>query len=505
MVRSLPPELLDKIFSYASNNQATISACRLASRNFSFLSSPYLLATIVWARRLKTLTKFQEVVNHRYFRKHVTELIYDSSHFSADYADNFRFYQQAYASEARPRVDTLWTKRRMADAENLEWLSQSIIGDDDTIRHYEQAAFETDTNRRVINFCNGAYKSYPDYCMHRRSQMLLQEDIDLPRRALCLAFYDLPKLKKITFTDWRGLAKDDESYNQCARRLWGDMLAPTMIAPYKSRNFRSLANLVWSIPDYAFGQIETLAGGPHMFEEDVATDNDPRIPQYIHRRVFTKDVTPTFQRLFAGLRSLRLPIAVGGTLARWDPEESDVCLREALTSATQLTKLSLSIWEAEHDGGLWQSGGDDDHPVASEIYLSELHFPQLKHLDLTRWLMPQNLLHDFLSRHAPTLRELRFIDCVVDSDAIAMAEWAGENLDLTGIELDNARATGKPRMTWWVAQNKGAPRNYGVLDEGDEPIWLAGRNNMIVKEQWRERLVNSAEGHCDWIFKKRTV
>jgi hypothetical protein len=77
----LPPELLTRIFAFVSYDRPHIDIAniRLASRQFYDLSSPFLLDTVVIANRLDTLQKTSEILDHPYFSKHVTRLVWDAS------------------------------------------------------------------------------------------------------------------------------------------------------------------------------------------------------------------------------------------------------------------------------------------------------------------------------------------------------------------------------------------------------------------------------------------
>ena len=80
-IHILSNELFDRIFSFLSEDKQAIGACRLACRLFKDLSSPYLIARVVFARRLKTIARLNEIVEHDYFHKYVTELICDVSYY----------------------------------------------------------------------------------------------------------------------------------------------------------------------------------------------------------------------------------------------------------------------------------------------------------------------------------------------------------------------------------------------------------------------------------------
>jgi hypothetical protein len=90
----LPPELLSRIFAFVSYDRphVDIANIRLAFRQFHDLSSPFLLTTVVIADRLDTLQKLSEVLDHPYFSKHITRLVWDASFY--EHIEDLRHYQE---------------------------------------------------------------------------------------------------------------------------------------------------------------------------------------------------------------------------------------------------------------------------------------------------------------------------------------------------------------------------------------------------------------------------
>ena len=113
-----------------------------------------------------------------------------------------------------------------------------------------------------------------------------------------------------------------------------------------------------------------------------------------------------------------------------------------------------------------------------KCYLNDLYFPRLNCLELRNWVMPETGVRSLLSKHALTLRELRLIECHVDGDMHLMGKCAGQNLALTGIRIED-EAVLDP--IWF----EDAPESIGTLAPYDEPLWLAGRENLIVREDMR--------------------
>jgi hypothetical protein len=96
----LPEELANQIFGFVTGERSLASPnCCLVSRDFFILRSPYLVTTAVVALRKKTLRKLQEVMDHPYFRKHVTHLVWDISAFE----DRLYFGVGKYTMTDTPR------------------------------------------------------------------------------------------------------------------------------------------------------------------------------------------------------------------------------------------------------------------------------------------------------------------------------------------------------------------------------------------------------------------
>ncbi|KAK5131136.1 hypothetical protein LTR08_001284 [Meristemomyces frigidus] len=98
---TLPPELLARVFSYLSGSCNDIATCRLVCYAFRELSSPFLITQVVFATRHKTIKKLREVAEHPYFRRYVTNLVWDASFFSPSIALDW----ERYSAECAESLD----------------------------------------------------------------------------------------------------------------------------------------------------------------------------------------------------------------------------------------------------------------------------------------------------------------------------------------------------------------------------------------------------------------
>jgi hypothetical protein len=121
----LPAELATRILDYVfAGRSPDFAKCRLACQNLHTLSSPYLIRTVVVAERLEALQKLCEVMFHPYFRKYVTTLIWDASHYESNISSDYNAYTNAFnkSEHLATSKDVAYIKAREADAELLKAL-----------------------------------------------------------------------------------------------------------------------------------------------------------------------------------------------------------------------------------------------------------------------------------------------------------------------------------------------------------------------------------------------
>ena len=252
IVVSLPNELVSRVFSFLAEDKETIKACRLVCRTFKESSSPFLITRVVFARRMKTIAYFNEIVHHDYFHKYVTELLYDASSYDEMLATEWSAYLPACEEAPQEFLDDEdWVQGKHEDL--AFW--RSIYGTEgvlsERILHPAQAADTATGDRSVLTdgaethdnnsdpeiigsedgvdkaFWFGCRRSYLDYYRRYEAERRTKHGGMIPR-LLERAFSKLTSLRSVFLADWRSLAKDGESCSECARRLFGNTLAPTV-------------------------------------------------------------------------------------------------------------------------------------------------------------------------------------------------------------------------------------------------------------------------------------
>jgi hypothetical protein len=127
-ILTLSNEMLDRIFSFLSEDKQAIGACRIACRLFKELSSPYLIIRVVFARRLKTIARLNEIVEHDYFHRHVTELICDVSYYCENRATDWDTYYRECLNAPQLLRDAEWAQRKLE--EQTIWSEIEQLRDD---------------------------------------------------------------------------------------------------------------------------------------------------------------------------------------------------------------------------------------------------------------------------------------------------------------------------------------------------------------------------------------
>ncbi|PPJ55626.1 hypothetical protein CBER1_03692 [Cercospora berteroae] len=479
-ISNLPPELLSRIFSFL-DARADVASCRLTCHGFHEHSSPFLITQVVFAARIEAIARLFDVVDHPYFSKHVTRLLYDASFFDPDraedpqtYADlvraTFEHFSETDMLEMEESYLDLWRRIKKSAPEHSKHMisvpqMQSIMPEKDPHAHYYQ----------------GLYR----YSMAFEAQRFIHES-DLPRHIFQSLFSKLPQLRHISMGDWRNLARVDEDLDSLRDRLFGNMLAPT------ARGVENETESPW--PDFLFllemccygsrGDLRSISIGGHPFcvysemysRYDLDYRERPGVAFDTDFDILLSDDVP-FEKL-AHLKSLRLPLHImqGGTAEQSTAAFVKYCQRSTfLKPLLQACSANLTYLElTAEDGGLLNTTLSSENldleivlqrgPVLLASLLFAAPFTALKFLELRGWLFTEQCIKDFLITIRSTLRELRLLDNVILYNSEQLAKWGGENLLLDGVQIDN-----------FEHNQDGRP--YGLdLEEA----WLAGRRNFLA-------------------------
>lgn len=544
-ISALSSELLDRIFAFLSEDKQAIAACRLVCRLFKDSSSQYLITRVVFARRLKTIARLNEIVAHEYFHKYVKELVCDLSYYCENRATDWDTYVQACFNAPQQLQDPEWMQRKLEDrtiwseieqlvdnsgeATNSAYtrpsncdrdkepegawardeggeqpsdndLSETVDddilveidyddkdedddSDDDVFSEWSRSPsfFEDGALRYYDRAYNlGCHKSFPDY--HRL--YIAERQINrknAAERIVGRALSRLTRLNSVVVTDWRSFASPDESYSDCARRLFGNTLAPNLTTSLSSNPLDMLfEELVCAIEDNKDVRVKHFSTGSHCFGDETHHRDDPRAPICIPWR----DVG-CMSRMIAWLRLLRLSLYINTELLEHlnddiPADETDEFneVRRTLSKAANLEHLALTVQLPE---GQRRLGNLDQVKELFSTWLADIHFPHLKTLYLQGWVLPQKPLEEFLARHASTFRAVHFIDCLVIGDRISLASWAGKALNLDGIEIcltSGMNAYGALGELDGTVEE--VPVDKALIPE-NESAWLAGQPNFIVR------------------------
>lgn len=352
----------------------------------------------------------------------------------------------------------------------------------------------------------GCYTTFGRYMQSLVDQKYIRKE-KIDENILAAAFIQFPRLHDIIFTDYRGLARNGESYDICCRRLFGRSLEPQHagISGQTSPSGDNMFSLLRIIAQVPTTHIDSLAIGPHAFEyagEDMSElidPNHPQNPQYLDISAF-EDVplepNDELVRVLGQLQHLRLALCYSG--CRSDEKHMREQLRKFLTaSSPRLQTLTLHMIYLFWGGAREVPKVDNDthYEVFNSVVLPT-HMPYLRSLSLRRWIFSAEELRNFLLKHSTTLRDLHILGCLCGDDEDGLARWGGQNLRLNGIELSgflSAVDTRSANLRNWTRIDPAQWRKMEptVLERKIrylEALWLAGRSNN-VKRQMRVEIV----------------
>lgn len=230
----LPPELLTRISTHLANRREDIAACRLVCQYFKGCSSGFLVPRVVVAKRFDVIQRLWEVMEHPYFRQHVTEVVYDASVYDESAATDFEEYvHSCQGVYRRPFYDE--------DASDVRHVYAAFYD------HVCKQKWPLSSNGWEYKHMAGVHKGFLDYFRQWLEQSRMIEDA-LYRMVLKEVLVRLPKLRRIVFTDFRALTMDGESHRELCVRLFGSTLQPLQLSFPEDPDFFFLLDIIASTP-----------------------------------------------------------------------------------------------------------------------------------------------------------------------------------------------------------------------------------------------------------------
>ncbi|KAK0262337.1 hypothetical protein LTR29_017527 [Friedmanniomyces endolithicus] len=320
----------------------------------------------------------------------------------------------------------------------------------------------------------GCDKSFADYKQRYADQQCLRSE-GIDKNILAAVFTEFPNLSRVTYTDYRGLARN------------GDRFFPLLNILTETSKVR----------------LKCLAIGPHAFEytgeytSELADPNYPQNPQYLDisglEDVFLGRDTK-LSHMLNELKQLRFAFCYSGHCADEDRMRGQV--RELLqASAPRLRSLTLHMIYLFLGGvrDIPKVDNDSRFDVFKSI-ITPLSIPHLRSLSLRRFIFTAEELKAFLLAHSATLRDLHLVDCLCGDDEIMLARWGGETLALMGIELSGFLSSldlsSLNLYGWKCVDPMQWQQMRPIVTESEarqlETMWLAGRKNWVKRQQRRE-------------------
>ena len=518
-LEGLPNELLARIFSLLGERK-DVGACRLVSRILKEISSPHLITSVTYANRPREIVRLKEVIEHPYFCKYVTDLVYDASYFHRAFASDYDEYIEACDREPRTFRNPEWSQWR--DEEVALWHSISTMdsnsssdgevntdnssvssggGDadaygasleetddeisDNTVSSNASASTYERIHRRAYR--RGYHAGFYDYHSLYVSQRKIERQA-LAQRVLKRAFTELPGLKHVVLTDWRYLASPVQTYNtynECAHRLFKNTLAPNFASCTTiKRACEQLADSIDRAKCMKSIISFVLPSDSCPTEERCRRGGDPDKP--LTMTVGALDPMVELLPRLENLRRLRLPIDLNHLpSSRRRKAREAVRLSKPLASAPSLTSLTLYVDLVERPDNMSTIERVAWRTIPFRLWLKEQHLPKLETLELCGFTFPDHGFQHFLSAHVATMRKLHLINCSLEGDVARFSSWAGKNMHLEGVEIYSKPFRNMEDLFYESDPEIG--KNFGKLrrnvvepfESELELLWLAGRSNTI--------------------------
>jgi hypothetical protein len=489
-IKTLPPELLERVFDFLScdHSHVDIANSRLVSKRFHALSSQFLISTVVIANRQATLQHLREVLEHPYFSKHVTRLIWDASEYDWRVATELSKYQRqcdlkpwssstiaAYCDSLGMDVAELarlqdnWSKAlRLGGAtrRRTAGLALSQFSSDN-----EDASDSADQKMREL-----VYLAHRDYGKRYNDQADIRLESTL--KLLQTAFEKLPKLRHFEFSDFRALGRSGETLRELCDRLFGQTLSPDLLPDDEQGHMyyeqpsaglreclRRLAEIRPSLQSLSFGRSDfsdwdslQCNASPRMIMSDMHMENE----EY-------------WRPLLGCIRHLSLPVEISFLEGAMGPCWAPASTRRLLSdSAASLTHLNLEVGLYS---GLTRDSWDDRaeaKPVFAKI-LGQIHFSSLESVVLRGWLFSLTDLETFLLAHATTLRNVHLINCCLaeaskDELITSIKSKLEPALALTGVEIYALMYESRCLERHLYKARQRVSHRQKLLDEGDDAL-----------------------------------
>lgn len=541
IIAALPPELLDRIISLLSSERKDVSACRLVCQTFKELASPYLITRVLFAQRLDTVTKLEDVLKHPYFSRYVTEMVYDASLYDAGVADDWNEYVTRCEAAPRKFFDTDWAegKRRtgrmwnrlaaysdlkpplalttrrglMASSNNplLDGLTLEQQAEPEVVRYMLDEDVpgvhdHLDAQVQRDIFRSGCHKGFAEYYERRETQDRM-DDANLLRNMLPHILIQLPKLRTIHFTDFRGLMRVGENYGQCCRRLFRNTLEPDHLGGRSAADVYTMPDTTFDCWEAIIPVLEAVSASPTPRTEEffIATNpyvqldgtcfceedmTGPQVSAAMPLGVFggmDEISTRKLAHAFTNLRRLDLPFLINDEVNQDfheifedGPDAVALSLRPLRhileAAAPTLIDLNLSVHgldTCEDYTHIPMSGS----PIVFQLLLSSIIFPVLQSLELAGFALIPSDLQTFLSKHQSSLCELRLLNNHVFGNSEELAQWGGKHLSLGGVRIANWGDVMTPEESTSRLDVVVEYVTKCRMHETFEALWLAGKPN----------------------------
>jgi hypothetical protein len=540
-IDALPPELLTRVFEFLScdRSHVDIANSRLVSKQFHAISSPFLIATVVIADRYDTLQKLSEVLDHPYFSKHVTRLVWDASLYGRGAANHlFEYHHQCelkpwssstIAAHCESRGMDLEELARLQDAVGKalhggDWLMRRAGGIDLSLYYTENEVGSDSDDKKMRDSL--IRLAHDDYRLREAAQIEIRLN-SLSLKPLETAFEKLPMLRHFEFSDFRALARSGETLRELCGRIFGQPLSPDLLPDDEQGEMvhaledLRLQNCLHRLAKIS-PRLKSLSfGRSNLNSWDALQCNAS--PRMVMSDIHTKEEN-YWRPLLGCIQHLSLPVQIsydeGIIESYWPVPSTHRLLSDSAASLTHLdletglySGLSREFWNLSAMA----------KPVFAQI-LDQIHFPKLTSVVLRGWLFSLQDLENFLLAHATTLRNVHLINCCLaeaskDELVYAIRTRLEPALSLAGVEIYalmyGARCL--ERHVYKIRQRRShiqelpnededddeaeqelempMPRDQVSLDRSDlEDFFLGGRHNVVTRVERK---------NADWMARKR--